>query len=325
MSEDRWLSNIDPELEQAWHPVGYADTFTDRPTRVELLGKFWAVARVGERLVALADECPHRLAPLSAGKVEGEEFVCGYHGWRFDLTGRCVHIPVLGSNSLPRRSAVPAAWGVTERYGLAWLAPRKPLAPLPEIPEMSDETYAHTRTEPWDWNASAGQMCDNFLDISHFASLHTGTLPNFAGIFTGEGTVDRIGQWTLRQRFTDPKIVMTYHFDAPHTVQIRLDDPVADTHTKLVFLHQPVNADITRMFELIIGDDIADGRRSPAAAISFEMAVNGEDKVMLEQLARKALPLDLKRELHTKADRLTVEQRRLLAAFVECANAQPIV
>ena len=41
-------------------------------------------------LVALADVCPHRSAPLSMGFVENNELVCQYHGWRFGESGSCV-------------------------------------------------------------------------------------------------------------------------------------------------------------------------------------------------------------------------------------------
>jgi len=51
-------------------------------------------------VIALRDICPHRAAPLSAGRIareaDGEETVeCPYHGWRFGADGRCRAIPSL--------------------------------------------------------------------------------------------------------------------------------------------------------------------------------------------------------------------------------------
>lgn len=37
---------------------------------------------------AWEDRCPHRGAPLSAGRVRDGQLVCGRHGWRFDAGGR---------------------------------------------------------------------------------------------------------------------------------------------------------------------------------------------------------------------------------------------
>ena len=36
--------------------------------------------------------CPHRQADLKVfGEIQGDQFVCTLHGWRFDLeTGRCL-------------------------------------------------------------------------------------------------------------------------------------------------------------------------------------------------------------------------------------------
>ena len=54
----------------------------------------WALWRdSGGRIRAVEDRCPHRLYPLSTGEIRGDDIECGYHGLRFDGTGRCTHIP----------------------------------------------------------------------------------------------------------------------------------------------------------------------------------------------------------------------------------------
>ena len=44
-------------------------------------------------VAALEDRCCHRSAPLSVGRLKGNEVECGYHGLRFDKTGQCISIP----------------------------------------------------------------------------------------------------------------------------------------------------------------------------------------------------------------------------------------
>jgi phenylpropionate dioxygenase-like ring-hydroxylating dioxygenase large terminal subunit len=40
------------------------------------------------------DKCPHRLVPLSEGRVESDgSLLCSYHGWRFDGEGECIDLP----------------------------------------------------------------------------------------------------------------------------------------------------------------------------------------------------------------------------------------
>ena len=73
--------------------------------RHELLGEPVLIGRTrAGRLFALRDICPHRAAPLSAGRIvdeggaggDGAETVeCPYHGWRFRTDGACAAIPSL--------------------------------------------------------------------------------------------------------------------------------------------------------------------------------------------------------------------------------------
>jgi phenylpropionate dioxygenase-like ring-hydroxylating dioxygenase large terminal subunit len=79
------LGNTHPALRRAWHPVARVSDLGAEPVAVELLGEHWVVYRVlgGDDVVAFADRCPHRLAPLSIGSLEPAGLRCGYHGWCF--------------------------------------------------------------------------------------------------------------------------------------------------------------------------------------------------------------------------------------------------
>jgi phenylpropionate dioxygenase-like ring-hydroxylating dioxygenase large terminal subunit len=72
------ITNISPSLKEAWHAVATAEEVGDNPHQVWLLGEAWALVRLEGRIVAFEDRCPHRLAPLSIGKVVGDELQCGY-------------------------------------------------------------------------------------------------------------------------------------------------------------------------------------------------------------------------------------------------------
>ena len=103
------LGNTDPALRRGWHVVAASDEVGRDPVQVWLLGEPWVLVRLpadgATRLVAFADRCPHRLAPLSAGTVVGETLQCGYHGWCFDGEGTCTVIPAIGeSDHIPSRA-----------------------------------------------------------------------------------------------------------------------------------------------------------------------------------------------------------------------------
>lgn len=55
---------------------------------------------------AFLDVCPHRLIPLSEGRLtDAKELQCAYHGWCFESSGKCTAIPQGGNANNPRTSA----------------------------------------------------------------------------------------------------------------------------------------------------------------------------------------------------------------------------
>jgi nitrite reductase (NADH) small subunit len=71
--------------------VGVAGDFREGRGRVVVVeGLKVAVFRIGERLHAVKDACPHMGASLGDGKLQGLRVTCHMHGWTFDLeTGMC--------------------------------------------------------------------------------------------------------------------------------------------------------------------------------------------------------------------------------------------
>src|ERR1700758_2009501 len=70
-------------------------------SRQEILGEPVMLGRSPQgQVFALRDICPHRAAPLSAGRFTsepggGQSVECPYHGWRFGADGACTAIPSL--------------------------------------------------------------------------------------------------------------------------------------------------------------------------------------------------------------------------------------
>ena len=71
--------------------------------------------------------------------------------------------------------AHPSTQHVAERYGLVWMCPGEPAAGIPEIPQDTDSAYRRLNVDVELWRASATRLTDNFVDISHFPFVHTGT------------------------------------------------------------------------------------------------------------------------------------------------------
>ena len=66
-----------------------------QPISRTVLGTPIVLVRFNGKAFAFIDRCPHRNAPMSAGRVIGETLQCPYHGWTFGPDGRCENIPGL--------------------------------------------------------------------------------------------------------------------------------------------------------------------------------------------------------------------------------------
>jgi nitrite reductase (NADH) small subunit len=81
------VSAVDP----GWTDVGALAELPFRPGAPVKVGDQWlALFKLGERVVAIDNPCPHAGAPLCDGTVLGGKVVCYLHCWEFDLeTGAC--------------------------------------------------------------------------------------------------------------------------------------------------------------------------------------------------------------------------------------------
>jgi phthalate 4,5-dioxygenase len=81
-------------LRRYWMPALMASELIEpdgAPVRVRLLGEDLVAFRDTQGRVGLLDEyCPHRRASLFFGRNEQCGLRCAYHGWKYDVEGRCV-------------------------------------------------------------------------------------------------------------------------------------------------------------------------------------------------------------------------------------------
>ncbi|GII58698.1 vanillate monooxygenase [Planotetraspora thailandica] len=158
-----------------WYVAAYTSEVTRELLPRTICGEALVFYRTqAGQVVALSDRCVHRRFPLSESHLDGDNVVCGYHGFTYDTSGTCVAVP--GQRRIPRTARVPA-FPVVEQDSFVWVwigdAAEADPAGIPRAPWLDhpDWTAVHGR-EPLD--APYGLLVDNLLDLSHETYLHGG-------------------------------------------------------------------------------------------------------------------------------------------------------
>jgi phenylpropionate dioxygenase-like ring-hydroxylating dioxygenase large terminal subunit len=172
-------------LRRTWQPVANsADLPPGRLLGYTLLDTPLLLARFADgRLLAADPACPHKGANLTTGCIRDGELVCPYHGWRFDGAGACLSIPSLvDANADKLALSHLRTYAVQERYGFVWvkldsvpLADGKPHE-LPQVPEFENAKWSYVMGPPTPFTAGWRREVENFVDMTHFAFTHSGTL-----------------------------------------------------------------------------------------------------------------------------------------------------
>jgi phthalate 4,5-dioxygenase len=166
-------------MRQYWMPAALSDELGARdgvPLRVRLVGEDLIAFRASSGAVGLVrNSCPHRGASLFYGRNEEEGLRCVYHGWKFDVTGRCVDMPNEPAESNFRGKVRAVAYPCVERAGLVWayLGPRETPPPLPDLePAMLPNSSIQVYQRECNWV----QALEGDIDTCHTVFLHLGSV-----------------------------------------------------------------------------------------------------------------------------------------------------
>src|SRR5260221_7263105 len=107
-------------LRRYWQPVGLTDEMAGpRPVKaVRLLGENLVLFREKSQYGLIERQCAHRGADLAYGRLEDGGLRCSFHGWLFDVNGKCLQTPAEpAGNRLCRHVKLPAH-PLQERSGM---------------------------------------------------------------------------------------------------------------------------------------------------------------------------------------------------------------
>ena len=178
--------SMHPTWTEQWWPIAYLrDLHRTEPSRFTLLERdlviWWDGAT--DRWRVFPDVCPHRLVPLSEGRINAKgQLECPYHGWSFDGEGSCTSIPQAeeSTRSASRRgscASLPTACGQGLLFVWMGAADKADPQQLPLVPALEENPESWTVQDTFrDLPMDAVTLLENVLDVSHVPFTHHRTV-----------------------------------------------------------------------------------------------------------------------------------------------------
>lgn len=334
-------------LRRFWYPVMLAESLSDGPKPFTLLGEDIVVWKGPDGKPAAAiDRCCHRSAKLSRGWVEDGNIVCGYHGWTYDSTGKCIEVPQQKKGDRNTNFEIQTH-KAAERYGYVWVClDAEPLAELPEIEEADDPSYRLIHQFYEHWDCAGLRLMENSFDNAHVAFTHRTSFgmqeqPDPGEIDleeTPEGLVMRsqlevanpeISAKTLGTNDARTVRTFTTTWFMPFVRRLRIQYPNGLIHI-IVTCATPIDDKSSMVVQFAVRSDTEEDVAA-ADINAFDRQVTDEDRYILET-TEYDVPLDLssKTEAHMPSDRPGMMMRNKLLALLkehgeaEATNAYPV-
>ena len=169
-----------------WWPIAYIRDLSKRqPNSFTLLDQdiviWWN--RLNKKWCVFADICPHRLAPLSDGRISENGFLeCPYHGWKFTGEGMCQSIPHSNkkiNENHKKLSCKNFPSEVEQGLLFVWTGPpnQNDISLIPTAPYYNEESKEWEIQDTFrDLPIDCITLLENVIDVSHVSFTHHGTI-----------------------------------------------------------------------------------------------------------------------------------------------------
>lgn len=312
-------------LSNDWHVVARSqDLPSGKILITRLLGEDVVLWRSGKQVFAGENRCPHRGVSFAQGWVKEDNLICPYHGFAFNTSGQCVHVPSQPDKSASQLSRCRfPTYHVQERYELIWVCLGTPSQDILTLPEWEDSSYRRIFLGPFHYEVSGLHAIENSFDFSHVPYVHQGTLnkPETAEMdydFTVKITTDgvdvqgvKIKAFDLEKKQEVP-VIADYLISRPLTLCLRTRD--ADNHyITAFFTATPVEEEKSTIWRWVFFNY---GHQIPEAEIvGMGNQIMYQDIDIVNTQQPKRLPLDLQADFHVAGDRASITYRKWLKSL----------
>ena len=253
-----------PSLPEHWTPVISAKRLNKKgilAVQLDGIPLVFFRDRSG-KVCALIDQCPHRSAKLSGGKLTIEGYIqCPFHGWQYDGEGKCTHIAL--NNGSPLSSVQALSLPCQQLGGLLWVytATNPTNVPLLQAPEsLSSANWFGTITER-QWDTHWSRATQTMLDVAHIPYVHRRTIGFAFGRALGtaknphlvtkitQGTEDAFRlDWQIKDEQSSKSADAGWlEFLPPNGITLPIPTNSVDKHSLLHIWCVPIEANKSRM------------------------------------------------------------------------------
>ena len=345
-AENQSLTRVGPgtaageTLRKYWLPVGLSDEISsEAPKLVRWLGEDLLMFRDEFGRVGLTQPtCPHRGTSLDYGWIEAGGIRCCYHGWVFDVKGRCLEQPGEPPGSNFKDKITLKAYPVRELGGMIWAYMGQGEPPeLPHYHFLARHDGAR-QFSGYVRECNYIQQLENALDPVHATILHGRPVHGLPAapewMETPDFTVaasETMAYYVARRK--GPKPDTEWHREVAYVPPIMVvhhggslpGDPVAEMVD--VAWRMPIDDFTTRTFTLKFfpsglarGNEGKPARPKPPPLMrgtrkQYDMAtINGQDNAAQES---QGAIVDRSREHLGHSDRGVIQVRKLWLSTIE--------
>ena len=250
---------------ETWYPIMLEENLQDKIHRFFIWDSPYAIYRNTKdgSYVVMDDVCPHRLAPLSEGRLvsttdpsTGEQSTsieCGYHGWTFSCTGSCLNIPNGPENVSPPAAAKVRTYPTVVSLGriYMWTGKGNPTPPEGPVPKFileaeKEDKLCIVRSVDRSFPFSYQTLIENLIDPAHVPWSHHNVQGNRDRVKKGSvlkivyedllgGSFDAKGPSSLESAYAETSV----SFKAPGFVNYAIRFSNTDLIIGLIFAAIP--------------------------------------------------------------------------------------